>query len=84
MLKEIKKVEYRKDPDNNDVVDFIGFDNTKRKVPVADLDAEITTINSQIAALQRRLLLVDTTKTMVAQQSDAAAINAALNSALNN
>ena len=84
MLKEIKKVEYRKDIDNNDVVDFIGFDNTKRKIPTADLDAEIAAIDSQIAALQRRRLLVDTTKTMVAQQSDAAAINAALNSALNN
>lgn len=53
-LKDIKKVEYRQDPEGNDLVDFLLHDGTKERVAIADVDAELESIENRGAALRRR------------------------------
>jgi hypothetical protein len=54
MIQDIKKLEYRITPQGDEVIDILYTDGTKNKLPVADVAAELTLIDSQIEALKRR------------------------------
>lgn len=64
--KDIKKIEYRQDPDGNDVVDFILYDGTKEKVRVKDIDAELERIETKGKALLRRRRVLTKLKQTIA------------------
>lgn len=53
LLKDIKKLEYRTDPDGAEVVDFLYDDNTKVKILVSEFTEKLAEVDSQIEALRR-------------------------------
>jgi len=70
--KDIKKIEYRQDADGNDVVDFVKYDNTKIKVPVADIEREVATLDARIDALQRRRRVLRRAQKMITENDPVA------------
>lgn len=80
--KDIKKVEYRQDPDGNDQVDFIKHDGTKERVTLNELETELARIDSRIEALRSRRRVIRRVQRMIVDNDPLLERAAKLNEAL--